>query len=227
VIPHARRTYRHACAAVGWLALSLAPAGCAGPGFISHVLKGPDQVKAIYSLPAGTTLVIVDDPDRAMNDPNLPAVIGANVGFHLDQNDALTEGRVVSPDPLSSLSARMGDDYLATPIDHIGAKLGADQVIHVLVRSISMRVTANYYRPAAVVEVKVVNAHDGARLFPKARNDNPSQARPRGMVMTVQLRHQTADVGRRDTGPLMARRLAERIGLEVAQLFYDHIQPDP
>ena len=72
-----------------------------------------------------------------------------------------------------------------------------------------------------------LDAHSGARLFPKARDDTPSEARPPGMVLTVQLRHQTIDSGRRDAASLLARRLAERIGLEVAQLFYDHAEPDP
>jgi len=214
------------------LALTLVTTGCSGGGFpggggfLAHVINGPNQVLALYALPPGKTLVIVDDTDRAMGDPNLPAVIGANVGFHLEQNDAMPDGRLVPSDRLSSLSARLGDAYLATPIDHLGAELGADHVIHVSVRSVSMRVASNYYHPSAVVEIKVVNAHDGARLFPKVR-DEDAQTRPPGMVMTVQLKHQTADTGRRDTGALMSRRLAERIGLEVAQLFYDHQKPDP
>jgi len=208
--------------AVVLAALSLATAGCAGPGFLAYIFKGPDQVQAIYPLPAGKTLVIVDDPDRATGDPNLPAVIATNVGFHLEQNEELIDLQIIPQDQLSALAGRMGDDYLATPIDHIGAQLGADQVIHVQIRSVSMRVAANYYRPTAVVEVKVVSAQDGARLFPKSKIEGPALSRPPGLVMTVHLRHQTADEGRRDTGTLMARRLAERIGLEVAQLFFEH-----
>jgi hypothetical protein len=215
-----------------WIAVllvvtTLSMAGCAGPGFLAHVIKGPDQVDAIYPLPAGKTLVIVDDPDRAIGDPNLPAVIATNVGFHLDQSESLIDVvEVIPQDRLSGLAARMGNDYFATPIDRIGAQLGADQVVHVQIRSVSMRVAASYYRPTAVIEVKVVSARDGARLFPKAKIDTHSNTRPPGMLMTVQLRHQTADEGRRDTGTLLSRRLAERIGLEVAQLFYDHQKPD-
>lgn len=207
--------------------MSLALAGCEGPGFVAYVLKGPDKVKALYTLTKDKTLVIVDDPSRVMGDPNLPAVIGANVGFHLDQNNVLHDGQVVPPDLLSGLAARMGDDYFATPIDQIGAKLQADQVIHVLVRSVNMRVSADYYRPSAVVEVKVVDVHGGGRLFPKASDATLWQARPPGIMLNVQLPHQTVDSGRRDTGTLVARQLAERIGLKVAQLFYNHQKQDP
>jgi len=218
---------RIACNALVLVVLSLATAGCAAPAFIEYVIKGPDQVQAIYTLPAGKTLVIVDDPQRLIRDPNLPAVVATNVGFHLEQTDELTDVQVIPQDQLSGLAARMGDDYLAMPIDHIGAQLGADQVIHVQIRSASLRVAANYYRPTAVVEVKVVSAQDGARLFPKSKIEGHTQVRPPGMVMTVELRHQTADEGRRDTDQLMARRLAERVGLEVAQLFFSHQAPDP
>ena len=206
--------------------LCLSLAGCAGPGFAAYVMKGP-QVPALYELPAGKTLVVVDDPDRSLSDPNLPAVIATNIGFHLEKNDALKGGSIIPQDGLTTYAARLGDDYFTTAIDKVGRDLSADQVLHVQVRSASMRVTANYYRPTVTVEIKVINNQDGSRLFPVPKSDNKDpRSRPPGIITTVELPHQTADTGRRDTATLIARKLAEQAGLEIARLFFTHTKPD-
>jgi len=209
---------------VFWSVLSAI--GCAEPGFLAHVIAGPDQVKAQYTLAAVPTLVIVDDPREALSDPNFPAVVGANVGHHLVQNKVLEPAQVVSQDHLSALAVQLGDRYATTPIDRIVARLGAEQVIHVLVRSVSMQVAGAYYHPVAVVEVKVIDATTGARLFPGAGKYDDPQATPPGVTLSVELKRQTIDTDRRYAPSMLARRLSERIGLEVAQVFYDHVPPD-
>lgn len=220
---------------------ALTAAGCEGPGFLAYVITGPGKVKARYTLEHRPTLVIVDDPNRALGDPNYPTVVGANVGFQLKHNQALPESLVVSQDRLLSLAARMGDDYATTPIDRIGARLDADQVIYILVRSMNMQLAPGYYKPTAVVEVKVIDTPTGKRLFPKPGTyPNPQQTppghtppghtppghTPPGQILSVEMKRQALDPGRRHAESMLARRLAERIGLEVAQLFYDHDRPD-
>ena len=200
--------------------------GCAGPGFIAHVLAGPNQVKARYALQPRPTLVIVDDPQNELGDPNFPAVVGANVGFHLIKNQVLEPAMVVPQDHLASLAAQLGDRYPTTPIDRIGARLKAQQVIYVFVRSVKMQVAGAYYHPVAVVEVKVIDAVSGARLFPKAGEYSDPQTTPPGLMLSIELKRQTIDPSRRHAGAMLARSLAERIGLEVAQVFYDHVPPE-
>ncbi len=214
---------------VGLAALLLAVlsvAGCQEPGFLAHVIAGPDQVKALHTLELVPTLVIVDDPRNALGDPNYPAVVGANVGHHLKENQVLEAPLIVSQDHLSALAVRLGDRYPTTPIDRIGSRLHAEQVIHVLVRSVSMQVAGAYYHPTAMVEVKVIDAGTGARLFPKAGEYTDPQATPPGLNFSIELRHQTIDTNRRHAPSMLARSLAERIGLEVAQVFYDHVPPE-
>ena len=209
---------------------ALTAAGCEGPGFLTYVITGPGKVKARYTLGHRPTLVIVDDPNRALGDPNYATVVGANVGFQLKHNHALPEPLVVSQDRLLSLAARMGDDYATTPIDRIGARLDADQVVYILVRSVNMRIAPGYYQPAAMVEVKVIDTPTGKRLFPKpgtypSPRQTPPVQTPPGQTLSVEMKRQALDPGRHAES-ILARRLAERIGLEVAQLFYDHDRPD-
>ncbi len=214
----------------GWVAALvlavLSLAGCQGPGFVSYVLTGPDKVKAAYTLELRPTLVIVDDPTNALGDRNFPAVIGANVGFNLKQNEVLTPELIVSQDRLSSLAVQMGDRYPAMPIDRIGTRLKAQQVIYVHVRSVRMQVAGAYYHPEAVVEVKVIDAQTGARLFPKAGEYQDPLTTPPGLTFAVEMKRQTLDENRRHAQSMLTRSLAERVGLEVAQVFYDHVPPD-
>jgi hypothetical protein len=200
--------------------------GCPGPGFVSYVIHGPDQVKARYTLEQRPTLVIVDDPQNAMGDPNFPAVVAANVGYHLTKNQVLESGLIVSQDHLSSLANQMGDRYMTTPIDRIGARLKAQQVIHVRVRSVKMQVAGAFYHPTAAVEVKLIDAQAGTRLFPKAGEYSDPQMTPPGLTLPVEMKRQTIDDTRRHAPAMLARNLAERIGLEVAQVFYDHVPHD-
>ncbi len=201
--------------------------GCTEPGFVAHVLTGPEKVKAVHTFETPRrTLVIVDDPKNALGDPNYPAVVGANVGFHLKKNEVLTAEQIVSQDHLATLAARMGDRYATTPIDQIGSRLNAEQVIYVLIRSVKMQVAGAYYHPVAVVEVKVIDAVNGSRLFPKPGEYNDPKTSPPGHTLSVELKRQTVDLNRRHTGSMLARTLAERVGLQVAQLFYEHVPPD-
>lgn len=208
--------------------------GCTEPGFVAHVLTGEPKVPAKYTLMPRPTLVIVDDPHNALGDPNYPAVVATNVGFHLHKNNALDasdkEGQasphIISQDRLSELATRMGDRYPTTPIDRIGARLNAEQVIYVYVRSVKLQVAGAYYHPVAGVEVKVIDVAEGKRLFPKPGEYDDPQTTPPGHFMSVEMKRQTIDTNRRHAGSMLARSLAERIGQEVAQLFYKHVPID-
>jgi len=214
-------------AALMMLAVScLCLVGCEGPGFIGYVIAGPPKVKAKYTLEPAATLVIVDDPRGLLGDPNFPAVVGANVGFHLTHNEVLTAEQVVPQDHLSTLAAQLGDRYLGTPIDQIGARLDAKQVIHVLVRSANLEADNTYYQPVATIEVKVIDTATGERLFPRPADQPASHATAPGYTLNVQMKSQTLDTTRRSALPMLARSLSERIGLEVAQVFYDHVPAD-
>lgn len=206
--------------------MCIGQAGCAGPGFVGYVIAGPPKVKAKYTLKPAATLVIVDDPQQLLGDPNFPAVVGANVGYHLTQNDALTTKQLIPQDHLSTLAAQLDDRYPATPIDQIGTRLDAKQVIHVLVRSTNLEADNTYFRPVATVEVKVIDTATGDRLFPKPADQPTHRATAPGYTLNIEMKSRTLDTTRRAALTMLARELSERIGLEVAQLFYTHVPPD-
>lgn len=206
--------------------LCLVIAGCEGPGFVSYVIAGPAKVDALYTLEDRPTLVIVDDPEHLLGNVNYPAVVGANTGFHLKQNEILTEPNIISQDRLSVYAAEQGDRYASMPIDQIGQQLGAEWVIHVRIKSVDIQSKNTYYEPTAKLEVKVVDARTGARLFPVSEEAGMGSSNPPGHAMTVRLKSQTIEETRRYALPMLERSLAERIGLEVAQLFYKHVPPD-
>ncbi len=201
-------------------------AGCEGPGFIAHVLAGEPKVPATFILTPRPTLVIVDDPHNALGDPNYPAVVAANVGHHLKKNEVLDATQIISQDRLSSLATQMGDRYPMSPIDRIGARLNAEQVIYVYIRTVKMQVAGAYHHPVAGIEVKVIDVAEGTRLFPKAGEYDDPQTTPPGQFMSIEMNRQTIDTSRRHAGSMLARELAERVGLEVAQLFYKHVPID-
>ncbi len=204
----------------------LAGIGCEGPAFVSYVITGPPKIEAIYTLADQPTLVIVDDPKQLLGNPNNATVVGANVGFHLKQNEVFTEAATIPQDRLSTYAAGLGDKYAATPIDRIGQELGAAQVIHVMVKSVNLQSKNTYYEPTAELEVKIIDADTGKRLFPTHDNTLPGAAVQPGHPMRVTMKSQTLDETRRHALPMLARSLSERIGLEVAQLFYKHLPPD-
>ncbi len=198
--------------------------GCEGPGFVAYVIAGPPTIKAQYKLQTRPTLVIVDDPLGLLGDPNYPAVVGANVGYHLSENGVLPGEMIISQDHLTTLAAQLGDRYPSTPIDEIGQRLKAEQVIHVLVRSADLMAHNTYYHPKAQVEVRVVDVASGKRLFPEPDSDMPSTSP--GTPLQVSMKPQAVEEDRRHARSLLARRFSEYIGLCVAQLFYDHAKPD-
>lgn len=206
--------------------MCLACVGCEAPGFVAHVIKGPPKVDAAYALKDRPTLVMVDDPQDKLGDRNDLAVIGANVGYHLIENEAITEDHLVTQDRLSAFVAEQGERYRSMPIDAVGRQLGADQVIYVLVKSSRLQSKNTYYEPTAVVEVKVIDARAGRRLFPDVDEDAPGPRPKPGHSLTVQMKRQTLDETRRYALSEMSKSLAERVGLEVAQLFYKHLPPD-
>jgi hypothetical protein len=211
---------------MGLLLLCLTCAGCDAPGFVTYVIAGPPKVDAVFDLDERATLVIVDDPNNLMGDPNNPAVIAANVGFHLRENEVIEPELIVSQDRLTVLAGQMGKRYFATPIDEIGRRLDAEQVIHVQVRGMDLQSDNTYYEPTADVEVKVIDVVTGDRLFPPIEPDLPRRETQPGHEMLISLKAQTIDETRRHALQMLTRTLAERVGLEVAQLFYKHVPPD-
>ena len=201
------------------LALLLCLPGCAGFGFLADVATG-DQVKAQHTLTPRPTLVLVDDPVEALGDDALRDVIAQEAAHRLAAQGLVTS--VVPIEAVQALRREKGTAFGEMPIDAVGRELGADQVVMVTVRGASLQMAMGVARPSAAVDVTVIDAHTGQRLFPEPGPLHDPLDPPPGAVLTVRDERTDLDPARPDQLRQMARDLARRIGLEVARLFYDH-----
>lgn len=199
-------------------------AGCEGPAFIASTLAGKDKIKAIATLPDRPTLVMVDDPHQALGNPTLAGVVAGHIAYHLRENGAITTP-FVSQIKLAEVRDRLGDEYRNTPIDQIGRLAGADQVIYVNIESAALQPAPSYYRPTALLELKVVDAVESKRLFPEPPPIIEAGAPSRGRTMEVSFRYKGLEAESAGQDAMLARKLAERVGREVARLFFDY-KPD-
>lgn len=224
---------RRAQTMAGWrsaaVLLAVLAQGCAGPGFLADLFKGPGKVKAQYTLPDQPTLILVDDPQHLLGGPAMPGVVANNIAYHFQQQKKpVINAPLISQQALDTYAATHGDQFAATPIDQVGRDLGADTVLYVLVKSVEMNVAGSVYHPEAAVEVKVIDALDGQRLWPTAGKLADTSRSPPGHELVVEMPHR--DTLQQAPGPgtrrLIDRELAEKIGLEVSRLFYDWKRPE-
>lgn len=201
--------------------------GCEGPAAVMDAFQNGEPVAALYILPDVRTVVVVDDPKNFMGNPGLVRQIGTTAVHFLRHEQALETAEFVEPRDIALLEARLDEKWTSMPIAEIGRRLGAEQVIYARIKQVTMHVAGNVYRPEAVLDVKVLQSADGKRLWPNATAlPDPEKAAP-SHTLTIQMKYETRDsryFG--DATPDdLARKLAERIGQELAQLFYDWRRP--
>lgn len=212
------------------LSLLLAAGGCQGAAALIAVISGPDVIPARFVLPDKTTVVMVDDPQHFFDNPSLGRQIGTTAVHYMQLNEALIESTFIEPREVARLERRLARDWAATPIDDIGRELGADQVIYAKVINVSAEIEGTLYRPSATLEVKVISSSDGTRLWPRpgplADPDGPPTP---GHRFTVEMSYQAREgpAGSRGTPSDLLRRLADEMGQELAQNFYDWTLPEP
>lgn len=195
----------------------VALAGCQAATPILDPLFGNPSVKAVHTPDNVTTLIFVDDPSQRL--PNVPmaGLIADRAARDLQANEAITN--VIEPRKLDQLRLNQ-PGFHTWAIDRIGRTLGAKQVIYVLVDSFVTSTVADHgelARPIASVRVKIVDVVSGRRLFPDSSD---------GHVLGVKFYYKQAIDGERGTRQLLERKLADRVGEDIAKIFYDHTPRD-
>ena len=61
------------------VAIIITTPGCAGFGFLAHLVGAGEKIPASYKLADRPTAILVDDPDNALGAPALPGVIANNI----------------------------------------------------------------------------------------------------------------------------------------------------
>ncbi len=196
--------------------------GCKAIAFLAYSLF-PPKTNAFYHPQDRPTLVLVDDPADLLGFPGLTTELAHHVGTHLLDRDVVTT--VVSPREMHELAERLGDEFVRTPIDRIGREVNAEQVVHIHVESISVGDEPGLYRPTATVRVKLIDAVDRVRLYPSPITASTSPLHRSYHSVTISLPYSTAKNGGKDELRAIGKQITEKLGLEVARLFYDYV-PD-
>ncbi|QQE12842.1 DUF799 family lipoprotein [Planctomycetota bacterium] len=216
--------------------------GCAGLAFVADFIEG-DKAPAVYEPEPKTTLVMLDDPFKVIPNSQIGRTITSNVEYHMQKNmvDAVKEKNskikdpekhelhieLVPSDKIFALQDEMGKDFDKMPIDKIGKRMGADQVVYVSVQSFQTHYAVNVFKPKATVEVKVIDSKTGKRLFPEGKVVVDTSITPPGYMLDVDLPYKGTNFEGPSEELQLRRLLAEKIGLEVARMFYKHQKPQP
>ena len=209
------------CVALAGVFSAAAVAG--GCGGVPYLVQGliPQTVKARYLLEDRITLVMIDDPQLLLGDAEISTQLADRVMHDLQEKKVVQQ--FVPLAQLAALADELGDGYGRTAIDKIGSKLGAQQVIHVNIDSLTAAAAPGMWRPEATVTVKVIDAIQGKRLFPPPQPG----AGPRGVSISVQTAPRYSSDDAKGERMMMMRRLAPLIGRDVAYLFYKHLPRQP
>jgi len=229
-VPTARpaRTTRWGLTAFVVLVCGLGPGtgGCTLFGIVDQAVHGPPPTPAVFTLPNRVTAVLVDDPDRTLNDPRVPRTLGAVALHHMRFHGALETAALVDADQVARLEARLGDAWHTTPIDDIGRRLHAEQVVYARLTPIGL--DTHRGDPAGVpslrLDVKIIDAATGARIWPAE-----AVAAPDGhpVVVRATMAQRRSRLAGKETPRQTLDHLADAAGLALGQLFYDWTPPPP
>lgn len=207
--------------------------GCNYMGAIATIASGPRTNPAVFPLPSHRTLVFIDDPRESFTNPQMKTVIASQIVFQLKDNEVLAADQVVDLAELRAIQNELDDDFEKTAIDRIGRMVEADQVLYVRINAVAIRQQDTLYRPAASLDVTVIDAFERKRLFPPTHEfvtgaTAQGQAPP-AYRMTVTMEYDGVDTSltSRSSDIAARQKLAEKIGLDVARLFYDWKDDEP
>jgi hypothetical protein len=195
------------------LGLCLASAaGCAFMSYTARAIVGPEKVPALYEPIDQKTVIVVDDPSHQLTAVTLGDVIAAVIAREFTDNKVISD--IVGTEAVNKLRAE-NKDFDTWPVDRIGQAVGAKQVLYVLVSQFTLGSDGGgYFKPAAAMRVKFIDATNGRRLFPV--NDQTGQ--PVASTMFFK----KAEEDSRTTLTTLSRELAQRVGEDVARTFYKH-----
>ena len=192
--------------------LSLTP-GCNIVGPAYYAIHGPEKVEAAYKLdPNASTLVLVDDPASKVGRRRLRADIAVAATETMLAKGLVTD--MIDSRPALVLATKQTDDGTPMSISEIGQAVDADVVIYALLTEFTLSSDGTSNMPSATVQVKVLDANTGERLWPED---------PRGETVRLRPEYRSGDLAREPGEALESERaLAARMGLAIAQLFYKH-----
>jgi hypothetical protein len=204
------------------LAGMMAATGCAVP-VLERAIGGPETIPKVYELQNKKTLVFVQVDDAAydlLGSAKFKAQIGDRTGDYLVDQEVLTE--FIPQMKVHELAADLGRKYERMPVNEIGHRLGAEQVILVTVKEAALRNHPGLLEPHARSLVRVIEPWPYTRLFPvdELSPDDPTIQPPGHTVITELPRRQNDILTPEETANWMTI-LAEGVAQDVSRMFYD------
>jgi hypothetical protein len=188
--------------------------GCAAVGFVAKAIADNPDIPPAYELADRSTVVFVDDPAHLLANLTVGSTIAQRITADLRANK--TKMKIIEPTAIDDL--RAGDAAFAQiPVDVVGQRVGADQVIYVLIDSFTIGDEQGVYRPLGSARVKVIDVPSRRRIFP---------GNEQGHTVTRQLNYNHESVDARGQLTVLTRSVAEQLGRDIGFLFYTHKRPD-
>ncbi|MGP1309198.1 MAG: hypothetical protein ACTS27_03245 [Phycisphaerales bacterium] len=210
---HARNTVRTLLAAALGAAM-LIPAGCnyLAPAVI--LLTPPPSRDAQFTLDKQRVAVVfIDDPQNKAPRRSLRAIMGQTAEQTLIAKGVMPSNMLIPSQTAMQLTSRESDSNKFSIVD-VGRTLGADVVIYAKLEGFGLSTDGVTLKPYAVAQVRVLDAANNMRLWPEAGTDYP---------VVYEGPQQAGETPGMGTARAEAeRKLAERLGLEIARVFFKH-----
>jgi hypothetical protein len=181
-----------------------------GAGYV--LVKGPEKTPAQFTLPKDRpTVVFVDDIGNVLMRRTMRTDIARAAQQALLSERVLTNV-VDATAPMQVVQRESAGQPL--DISTLGRAVEAEIVVYVQMDAFTLSSDGQTFSPQARAHVKVIDAVAKKRLWPEDVEGRP---------ITVTMRVSSSTVPRSATERITAlNALAERTGLAVAQLFYEH-----
>jgi len=208
------------------LAFAFTASGCELMGIVASAVV-PPTLPAVYQIADLPTLVIVDDRNGVLRDPQLAMLAAAHATATLGNEEAVTN--LISTDDLSALASQLGEKYAQTSPYDIAKRLGAKQVILINIFAAAISPEPGILKPSANIGVKLFDIEKNDRLFPPSpkATGHPDPPETEGFFMhkvTLKVKTNQANPARVDA--IARQKLAEQIGIRAALLFTEY-DPTP
>ncbi|QOI99561.1 MAG: hypothetical protein HRU70_03325 [Phycisphaeraceae bacterium] len=198
-------------------ALAFGLAGLTGGGCniaapVLFIIEGPPKKVAAHTLdPKAATVVLVDDPANRLPSRSLRSDIAQQAERVLLDEDVLVD--II--DARDAMRVTAGDRYgKLTSISEVGAAVGASIVIYVRIEAFQVSADGVSYSPLIGANVKVIDVATQERVWPEEYD---------GAELRVQMREPPGEAPKSLAERAeINRKMAQELGLAVAQLFYEH-----
>ncbi|MEZ6242860.1 MAG: hypothetical protein R3B57_07425 [Phycisphaerales bacterium] len=194
------------------LALAALAAGCniVGPAFLA--IHGPEKVGTVYQLDhTKTGVVFVDDPASRVAQRRLRTQIGAVATQDLLDKKVVLD--MIDTRSIMTVSAKDRHGSVLS-MQELGEAVGADFIIHALVTEFTLSADGVSNMPTATLQVRVYDVLQQKTVWPSGDGEM--------YPLTIQARNMPGFAPQGDERLAAEGKLADQLGLALAQLFYKH-----